>query len=241
MPKIFDTPRMVRIIGEDMVDEVVMINQAHQIPGEEKGKQQIFDLTNINCDIVIETGPSYNTKRMETADNLTRIIQAVPAIGAVCSDILVRNLDFPGASELSDRLKAQIQQMMPGIINDKPKNGSVISETELRAIITDLQSIQQQSGMKDQQIQMMQQMIQKMDAALKDKTEERQVKMDTAVIRADAELQKAKLQLNHDAHGRIIDTALQLHQINNQPVAAEPAPNAENNPAQPAENGQGDL
>ena len=226
IPQIYDTPRAIHILGEDMTDEVVTINQLHQDPND-PDKTLLYDLTVGEYDVVIDTGPSYETRRMEAADSLTQIIQAVPQIGQVCSDILVRNLDFPGASELSERLKKTIP---PQLIDDKNKNGGAVSEAEVRAIIADLQSVQQQSGMKDQQIQQMTAMIQQMQGLLKEKTSGQQLDMEKTVIKAQTEIQKAQMQQVHENHGRVIDTALELHKMNQPEMTAPAWPNS-NSPA----------
>ena len=234
IPEIYDSARAIHILGEDLTDEVVVINQVYQDPND-PDKQLLYDLTAGEYDVVIDTGPSYETRRMEAADSLTQIIQAVPQIGQVCSDILVRNLDFPGASELSERLKKTIP---PQLIDDKSKNGAPVSESELRTIIADLQAVQQQSGMKDQQIQQMTAMIQQMQGLLKEKTTGQQLDMEKTVIKAQTEIQKAQLQQAHENHGRIIDTGLELHKMAQQQMTnalntanpgQAPAPLAENN------------
>ena len=228
IPKIYDVPRTIRILGEDQTTKVVMLNQEYQDPND-PDKTLLYDLTVGRYDITVDVGPSYQSKRLEAADALTQIITAVPQIGAVCSDILVRNLDFPGASELSERLKKTIP---PHLLEDTNKNGGAVSEAEIRAIVADLQSLQQSLQLSAQENAQLKQMIAKMDFMLKDKAEDRQMRMDTAVIRADAELKKAKMQLAHDASGRIMDTALQLHGMSNTPTmpmsnGAAPAQNAE--------------
>jgi hypothetical protein len=214
-----------------MTDEVVLVNQMHQDPSS-PDKTILYDLTVGNYDVIADIGPSYDTKRTETADSLMQFMQAVPQAGMILSDIFARNQDWPGNDEAAERLKAWLSTQFPGMIQDKPKNGSVISETELRQIIGDMQKMQQQLGMAGQEKQQMVQMIQQLQQVVKDKSEERQVKMDTAVIRANAEVQKVGMQLQHDAQGRVVDTALQLHSMAtpSMPVnqGAEPAQIAEN-------------
>jgi hypothetical protein len=108
----------------------------------------------------------------------------------------------------------------------------------LRTIIADLQAVQQQSGMKDQQIQQMTAMIQQMQGLLKEKTTGQQLDMEKTVIKAQTEIQKAQLQQAHENHGRIIDTGLELHKMAQQQMTnalntanpgQAPAPLAENN------------
>jgi hypothetical protein len=50
-------------------------------------------------------GPSYQTQRLEAADSLMQFVQAVPAAGGVVLDLIAKNMDWPGAEEISKRLK----------------------------------------------------------------------------------------------------------------------------------------
>ena len=67
-------------------------------------------------DIVVDSGPSYATKRQEAAESMMAFVQADPAVLQVAGDLIVRNLDWPGADEIAERMKAmlptQIQQTM---------------------------------------------------------------------------------------------------------------------------------
>jgi len=92
--------------------------------------------------------------------------------------------------------------------------------------------------MKDQQIQQMTAMIQQMQGLLKEKTSGQQLDMEKTVIKAQTEIQKAQMQQVHENHGRVIDTALELHKMNQPEMTAPawpnlnspaPAPSAESN------------
>jgi hypothetical protein len=160
IPVIFDTARQVRILGEDMKDKVVVVNQEYT---DEKGEQQYYDLTSGDWDIYLDMGPSYATKRVEAAENMINLMQAVPAIGQFGSDIVVRNMDFNQSDELSERLKKSIAAQMPGIIEEEKQvgtDGQPIeqqqqgeSPEDMAAIMQDLQNLQQENEQLKQQLQ----------------------------------------------------------------------------------------
>jgi hypothetical protein len=213
IPQIYDTPRAVRILGEDMADEIALVNQMHH--DDKDGEDKIYDLTVGKYDVVVDVGPSYESKRMETAENLTNIIQAIPQIGQVCSDILVRNLDFPGASELADRLKRTVP---PNLLEDPNSKPNKISDAEVQQIVMDLQGLQQQLQMAGQEKQQMTGMIKALESQLKDRSMIEQNKQDTAVIRANAQVQtaamKAQLErdkLEHEGVKHVVDSAIQIN------------------------------
>lgn len=99
-PKIYDTARIVRICAIDGSSKQVQINSPTVMDGVEK----IFDVTTMKYDVVIEIGASYATKRQEAAESMTMIAQANPEIWKVAGDLIVKNLDWPGAQELGERL-----------------------------------------------------------------------------------------------------------------------------------------
>lgn len=213
IPNIYDMPRVIRIVGEDMTDEVVMINKLHNDP--KRGDNKLYDLTVGKYDVIVDVGPSYETKRIEAADNLTRIIGVAPQIAQYCSDIIVRNLDFPGAQELADRLK---KTLPPQLIENQ--NPDKISESEVQAIVADLQALQQAHQMSQQQNQALLQTIAQYQALLKDKKDAHDLEMHKTVIKTEAEIQKAQIGLEQEKvrqHGNYVknavDAAVDLHKL----------------------------
>lgn len=110
LPNVYDTPRVVRILHENNEEELIKINEMF----DHNGEQKLYDLTIGDYDIVVETGPSYSTKRQEAAQNILNISQSNPSIWQWAPDILFRNMDMAGSSELAERAKLvlppQIQQ-----------------------------------------------------------------------------------------------------------------------------------
>jgi len=111
IPKIYDAPRVTRIIHEDETEEVVRLNQ----PFEKNGIQKIYDVTTGKYDVVIVVGPSFQTKRQEAADAMVAITSTNPSLWNIAGDILVKNLDWNGAQEISERMK----KMLPPQLQDQ--------------------------------------------------------------------------------------------------------------------------
>jgi hypothetical protein len=114
IPKIYDTQRAMRIIGDDGKPEIMTINERKM---DEQGIERILnDVTIGEFDVVMDTGPGYNSKRQESVDAMMQLVQAEPQLVQVMGDLLVRNMDFPGADVIADRLAinnplAQIDDM----------------------------------------------------------------------------------------------------------------------------------
>lgn len=117
-PKIYDTQRVQRIIGEDGRDSVVMLNekqpqldQSGQPVLNDEGQaimRVLNDVTVGEYDVVMETGPGYDTKRQEGVDAMMQLLDTPlgEKVAMVADDLVVRNLDFNGADLIADRLAA---------------------------------------------------------------------------------------------------------------------------------------
>lgn len=102
IPKIYDRERVMRIIGDDGKPEIVTLNQ----PGtDENGVAKILnDVTVGEYDVVMDTGPGYNSKRQEASESMATILAADPNLMSQIGDLWFRNMDFPGADVIADRL-----------------------------------------------------------------------------------------------------------------------------------------
>lgn len=106
IPVVYDTHRTVKVTGEDDVETLEVIN--------EEGNDDSPDLTKGKYDLTYSTGPSYATKRQEAVDLLMTLMNTMPQVGNVVADIIVRNMDVPGAEELSARLASLLP---PGMVD----------------------------------------------------------------------------------------------------------------------------
>lgn len=105
IPHYYDTQRVIRILGVDGVPQTVTINEKQR---DELGtiKQVLNDVTVGTYDVVMDTGPGYQTKRQENSDMLLGLLKTMPQTGQVAGDIIVRQMDFEAASDVADRLAA---------------------------------------------------------------------------------------------------------------------------------------
>lgn len=130
IPKVYNAPRIIRVIHEDGSNESVPINQpftpdqakSPQAQAYEAGKTQetvdgltrIYDVTTGKYDVTCETGPSFSTKREEAAAQMMELGRMFPPMMQVAGDLLVKNLDWPGADDIADRLKAMLPPQLQG-------------------------------------------------------------------------------------------------------------------------------
>lgn len=109
VPTTYDVQRMVRIIGDDGKPQLVTLNeQVQQEPtGAEAGAMKIKnDVTVPEYDVVMDTGPGFNTKRQEAVEALGTMLAGNKELWQIAGDLIFRNMDFPGAEIIADRLAA---------------------------------------------------------------------------------------------------------------------------------------
>jgi len=120
-PTVFDAPRIARMLGEDGTEDFARVDpqmpQAYQEAKDEQGKTHKFFNPNVGLyDVVVSTGPSFTTRRVEAFEAMSQMTQANPMLWQVIGDQLVRNMDWPGAEDMAERLKVtllpQVQKML---------------------------------------------------------------------------------------------------------------------------------
>lgn len=117
IPRIYDTERQIRIVNPDETQEFVPINK--QIMSQDGQPVLLNDISQGRFDVRVRIGPSYTTKRIESADSMIQFIQAVPNAAAVMSDLIAKNMDWPGADEIAERLKRAIPAEIRGEDEDE--------------------------------------------------------------------------------------------------------------------------
>lgn len=118
-PKVLDTKRVARIIGEDGEANHVTLNPDQPIgvmeqPGQNGAIEKIYNLSVGRFDVVVIAGPSYTTKRMEAAEGMATVLQTNPQLWQVVGDLFVKNMDWPGADEFAKRLRKTIPPQLLG-------------------------------------------------------------------------------------------------------------------------------
>jgi hypothetical protein len=112
IPKIYDSERTVRILREDESHVPVRINVP--VMGVNGKPVLLNDLSQGTYDVRVKIGPSYATRRAEAADSMLEFIQAVPQAASVAGDLVARNMDWPGADEIAERLRRTLPPQISG-------------------------------------------------------------------------------------------------------------------------------
>ena len=100
IPKIYDTQRVMRIIGDDGQPDLITINERTAIG------TVLNDVTVGEYDVVMDTGPGYLSKRQAAVDSMMPLLSTNQQLFGIAGDLVFRNMDFPGADVIADRLAA---------------------------------------------------------------------------------------------------------------------------------------
>mgnify|MGYP003624605445 FL=1 len=149
IPKIYDAERQIRILGEDDREEVMMINKP-QLDLQTGETIIINDLNRGHYDIKVTTGPSFSTRRSETAEQLGTLFGQNPQMAQMGADIYFKSLDLVGADELVERVrKAGIKAGMiePNEEEKKELTGGQQQQQQIKA-----QAMQMEMAMKQAEI-----------------------------------------------------------------------------------------
>ena len=199
IPKIYDRERVMRIIGDDGKPEILTINQFGQ---DEEGITKILnDVTVGEYDIVMDTGPGYNSKRQEAVESMMALFAADPALIQQAGDLLVRNMDFPGAETIADRLAVNNPLAK---VDDKSKVPPRI-QMELQQLSA--QNQQLQKAMQDMQVYIQQR--QDIEGVKQDAETKRKL-MDVTAKAHDTELREETSRRNKDIDN---DTKIEIEQL----------------------------
>jgi hypothetical protein len=164
IPHIYDTQRVVRILGEDGTPNYAQLDPEQD---EAMRKTRAMDGTikkiyNIGVgqyDVTVSIGSSYATKRQEGADFLTQVAQSSPDLMPVIGDVLFKSLDMPYADEIANRLKKMLDPKLqddasgdsPEVQQIKMQMGQHIEQLTQR--LQDAESAMQAAEVEAQELQ----------------------------------------------------------------------------------------
>jgi hypothetical protein len=190
IPKIYDTERIMRIIGDDGKPDLISINERTAV-GKVKN-----DVTVGQYDVVMETGPGYNSKRQEAVEAMMPLLQGNEQLFNAAADLVFRNMDFPGADTIADRLAA----MNPMAQIDEHSDIPPEIQIKLKAA--------------QGQVQQMQQQMQAMQLAMKQRA-------DIEGVKQQAETQRELMRQTSKAHNTESILQARVHDANTRAITSQ--------------------
>jgi hypothetical protein len=113
IPVYYDKPeRVVQILNLEDEPSQVMLNAPHVVGPQ--GPQAVpsqtpqakhFDLSKGKYSVTVDVGKNYATRRQEGVGALAELAQAAPELVPKFADLWVKEMDFPGAQAVAERLQ----------------------------------------------------------------------------------------------------------------------------------------
>lgn len=253
IPKIYDTARVVRILGEDGKEDKVQIDPtmpqayAKQQDPMTREVQEIYNPSVGRYDVRVSVGPSYSTKRQEAAIALTEMSSRNPQLMGVAGDLIMKAQDFPMADELAKRLEKTIP---PEIMKDEEEGESpevLAAKQQVQELQGQLQALGEEFNKLNDSKETEQAKLLIEQAKLQLEAEKQQIER----MKAEAEIQFKAAQLDRpeavaepstDMARAELDAQVKLRLKQMEIEAAEKLEvmrlSASANPAQPADNAQ---
>lgn len=165
IPKIYDTERVKKIMGEDGSETLVKIDpkapqalQQQQI-GRDKF-QAIFNPGVGKYEVESDIGPAYATRRQEAFNAFSQIATGNHELMMLIGDLMFKNADFPGADEIAERLR---RMLPPNVTGEGPNPQMVQLQQQIQALTKLLDATTQKLADKSRD-QMMEEQQKRLDA-----------------------------------------------------------------------------
>lgn len=141
IPRIYDTQRIVRVLGEDGQEKMETINALVMTA---QGPATINDMTAGRYDVNVSVGPSYSARREETRDGVQALLQAVPGAAQIIGDLYVSTLEWEHADRAAERMR---KMLPPGIAEESDEE---MTPEQMQAKQAAAMQAQQQAAMQQE-------------------------------------------------------------------------------------------
>jgi hypothetical protein len=215
LPKVYDAPRVVRLLEPDGEASMVAINQ--MFIDKTTMQPQQFDVKTGRYDVVVKAGPNYESQRAENAAVIRELIKAYPPLAQMAGDLLIKSMDFPDADKIAERmkpatsdnippqLKQHMDQMQHMIQEGSQKLQQLTAENLQQKVQIAGKALEAQQAKAELQMRDMQPEQQPPDTSQMDA----QVKLEVARIGAEAQIEVARIKAQADAMNKELDRRMQ--------------------------------
>lgn len=148
IPRVYDTKRVIRILGEDDQEKMVLINDVMQAQqGGMVAEVPINDMTQGRYDVRVSVGPSYQNKRQQASDGMLQFLQTVPAAQQFVADLIAGAQDWPDADRIAERLRKALPPEMQEEEEDPSPEQQQAKAQQMKAAQAQQQAAQQMEQM----------------------------------------------------------------------------------------------
>jgi len=154
IPSVYDTERILRVIGEDGSQDAKQVNAPYEVRDPKTGQPMkdelgepvmaLHDLTAGKYDLTVTTGPSFTTRREEAAASMTEALRAFPQAAPVIVPELAKNLDWPGADDIAEKLEKMNSGQIPPELQKQIEEG----KQQLQTLTQENQQLKQDQSVE---------------------------------------------------------------------------------------------
>lgn len=218
---IYDGSRTIATRKEDGTIKKVKINQKYKT---EKGETKEHDMTAGSYSVMTVVGPTFTTKRQETAESQIAMLQTPLGniIAQTAPDMIIAAQDWAGADKLAERVKRSLPPQLTEEEDDKAgippqvKQAMMQMEAQLQELSGALQQAQQELQSKQADYELKRQDIEAsmQDSAMKAQSDAMKLQLDEAKLRFEAEkLAFERMKLEADMESEIIKQNFEMEKM----------------------------
>ena len=133
IPHIYDTQRVIQILGKDGHQTNVTVQPDLQTSYEEQKVDEA--ITNVlfnpkvgRYEVESDVGPAYASQRQEAWNAFVQITTGAPELINEIGDLMFQSADFPMADKIAERIKRKIKNLTPWLLDDQP--GPIIQQLQ---------------------------------------------------------------------------------------------------------------
>ncbi len=212
IPRVYPPKRIARILGADEQSRrVIIVNGAGKEDVDAlraaEGIDRIYDVNVGRYDINIAAGPSYYSRRQEAVQAMLQLVNSYPAVAPIIGDLLVKNMDWPGAQEVAARLRTLVPPQVLQGENGQPAIPPEVMQ-QVQAMQTRLQELEQERAAKVLDIQSRER-IEQMNLAARERmtTESNRITLLQAAAKIQGDRALAQLKAEADLLSQRLDHA----------------------------------
>lgn len=195
IPKIYDVPRVLRILGKDNQPKNVVVHAGNGEAAEglqADGIKGIYDLGAGVYDVTVTVG-STETARQEFVEQVGELFQAHPEVFQIIGDLYFEHMDMPGAKQIAERLK---KVLPPNLQDQDPASPA---------------SAQAKAAQLEQQIQQMNQALQEAQQAVQ--TDQAKQQGAITIKQMDIDFQREKLAVESETKLAVAELGAKVDRI----------------------------
>lgn len=156
-PKIYDTRRALHVMGDDGEKSWIQIDpkqddavqELEHIKEDAEAIKLSFNPSIGEYECVSDPGPDFATQRQEAFEAMSTILQHNMQLAGVVGDLLFKFGDFPGADEIRERLKKEIQSTKPYLFDDKAEPQMLALQQQMQRLTALNAELMQKLAMKE--------------------------------------------------------------------------------------------